>query len=372
MAVVNPVTVGVAVRTVGAAWNIITSGGGLNREQRAAIEAAQQAGYSVGVRGYRDPQGRVVSQKEVLRAGRAAQIALPDAPPAARPADPGYRPDLTEKRIPPLKRPPPAPRPPTARIPKIPGRFGRIIEGIVTVGGGILGSEAILRQIPPPAPKQPPPPPVNAAPPGASVPEIGYRPPFVAPPAPKQPPPPPVAQIPAAPLPAPAPPAPIDTDRLGPLDVYTPYASIPAAPAPTGTVTPAPRTVLGLSPAQLAGLAVPTLLALLAGSSSGGRRRRDPLTQPQPLAPGGPTLGLPFVPGLPGSGLTPGGYPIPSPWPGGGGLSFGPGGSRTGECECPPKRKRKPKQAREVCYSGTFIERASGLSKTRKRKVPCR
>jgi len=361
VAVVNPVTVGAAVRTVGAAWNILTAGGGLSKKERAAVEAAREQGYTIGPRGYRDPAGRTVSQADVISAGK-------------RPSDPGYRPDLTEKRIPPLKRPPPTPAPPSARVPKIPGRFGRIIEGVLTVGGGILGSETILRQFPPPAPKQPPPPPVTAppplaAPPGASWPEVGYRPPFVAPPAPKQPPPPPVAQLPAAPLPAPAPPAPIDTERLGPLDVYTPYASIPAAPAPTGTVTPAPRTVLGMSPAQLASLAVPTLLTLLAGSSS-GRRRRDPLTQPQPLAPGGPTLGLPFVPGLPGSGLTPGAFPLP--WPGGGGLSFGGGGSQTDRCECPPKRKRKPKGKREVCYSGRYIERASGLSKTKLRKIPCR
>jgi hypothetical protein len=365
--VVNPVTVGAAVRTVGAAWNIITSGGGLSRKERAAVQAAREQGYTIGPRGYRDPQGRLVTQADVISAGK-------------RPADPGYRPDLTEKRIPPLVRTPP---PKVPKVPKLPGRAGRILDTAVAVAGGTGLFEAIRggidlireRPLPAPSPKQPPPAPLPPAtlPPAAASPTetIGGRSPFTAPPGPKRAPPPPtVTQMPQTPLPAPAPPAPIDTDRLGPLDVYTPYASIPAAPAPTGTVTPAPRTVLGMSPAQLAGLAVPTLLALLAGSSSGGRRRRDPLTQPQPLAPGGPTLGLPFVPGLPGSGLTPGAFPLP--WPGGGGLSFGGGGSRTGECECPPKRKRKPKQAREVCYSGTFIERASGLSKTRKRKVPCR
>jgi hypothetical protein len=361
---VDPVTIGAAVRTVGAAWNIITGGGGLSKKERAAIEAARDQGYTTGARGYRDPSGRVVSQADVISAGK-------------RPSDPGYRPDLTEKRIPPLVRTPP---PKVPKVPKIPGRFGRIAEGIAAVAGGTGvfevirgGIERIGEREPLPEPTPPPAPaaPIPAPPAYASPNEIiGGRSPFYAPPGPKIQPPPPVAQIPATPLPAPAPPAPIDTERLGPLDVYTPYAAIPAPPAPSGSVTPAPRTVLGLSPAQLAGLAVPTLLALLAGSSSGGRRRRDPLTQPQPLAPGGPTLGLPFVPGLPGSGLTPGAFPLP--WPGGGGLSFSGGGSQTGECKCPPKRKRKQKQAREVCYSGTFIERASGLSKTRKRKVPCR
>jgi len=367
VAVVNPVTVGAAVRTVGAAWNIITSGGGLSRKERAAVEAAREQGYSIGARGYRDPQGRVVSQADVISAGK-------------RPSEPGYRPDLTEKRIPPLVRTPP---PKVPKVPKLPGRAGRILDTAVAVAGGTGLFEAIRggidlireRPLPAPSPKQPPPAPL---PPAAAAPNetIGGRSPFYQPPGAKQPAPQPVPR----PLPPPSDTPgilvddgddmPIDTDRLSPIDVYTPYAAIPAPPAPSGAVTPAPRTVLGMSPAQLASLAVPTLLALLAGSSSGGRRRRDPLTQPQPLAPGGPTLGLPFVPGLPGSGLTPGSFPLP--WPGGGGLSFGGGGSQTGECKCPPKRKRKPKQAREVCYSGTFIERASGLSKTRKRKVPCR
>jgi hypothetical protein len=183
----------------------------------------------------------------------------------------------------------------------------------------------------------------------------------------KTPPPPTVASPIPAPLPAPTPPAPIDTDRLGPLDVYTPYASIPAAPAPAGRPTATPRTILGLSPAQLASIAVPTLLALLAGRSTGRGRApgvSDPLTVPQ-TPPGFP---LPTIPGL---GLTPGSFPLPYP---GSELGGGGGGGRTLEDQCSElrKRKRKPKQAREVCYSGTFIERASGLSKTRKRKIPCR
>ncbi len=365
MAVINPVTVGVAVKYVGAAWNILSAGGGLNREQREAIEAARQAGYSTGVRGYRDPQGRVVSQKEVLRAGRAAQIALPDAP-GSRPSDPGYRPDLTEKRIPPLRRDPP---PKVPKVPKIPGRAGRIVDTAVAVAGGtgifeiIRGGIDLVRERTPTQPAaQLPPPPTLSAPPGASYPEIaGPRPPFLAPPAPKQPPPPPVAQLPRTPTPAPGPPAPFDTEGLSPINVYVPYASIPAAPAPSGSSAAAPRTVLGMSPAQLASLAVPTLLALLAGGSSRSRRR-DPLTVPQ-------TPALPGLPTIPGLGLTPGGFPLPFP---GGSFSGGGGGSSSGQCECPPKRKKGPPKRRTVCYSGRYIERASGLSKTKLRKVQCR
>lgn len=54
--------------------------------------------------------------------------------------------------------------------------------------------------------------------------------------------------------------------------------------------------------------------------------------------------------------------------------SFGgtPGkvGSKT--CECKPKRKKKPKVPRDVCYTGTYTERADGLTKLKRRKVPCR
>lgn len=49
----------------------------------------------------------------------------------------------------------------------------------------------------------------------------------------------------------------------------------------------------------------------------------------------------------------------------------GPGG----QCECPPGKQRKPKrrkQPRSVCYAGTYTERARGLAKRRRRRVPCR
>lgn len=45
----------------------------------------------------------------------------------------------------------------------------------------------------------------------------------------------------------------------------------------------------------------------------------------------------------------------------------------SGKCECPGKpKKRRKRKARDVCYSGRFIERLSGLQKYQKRKVPCR
>jgi len=46
--------------------------------------------------------------------------------------------------------------------------------------------------------------------------------------------------------------------------------------------------------------------------------------------------------------------------------------SRVRECECPEPKKRKPREPRSVCYSGTFTETRRGTRKRRKRKVPCK
>jgi hypothetical protein len=48
------------------------------------------------------------------------------------------------------------------------------------------------------------------------------------------------------------------------------------------------------------------------------------------------------------------------------------GGSRGKTCECRPKRRKGPKTSRSVCYTGTYIERADGITKLQKRKIPCR
>lgn len=333
-------------------------GGGISRADKERLEAGRRQGGYVRTRtGWIAPDGGRVTERTVIEAGRDILSRNPPGP-----GQPGYRPDLTETVA--DKKPPKVAKQP--RTPRIPGRAGRIIEGIATVAGGTGLFEVIRGGIervreptvtpPPPRPAAPPPPPASASPNEI----IGGRPPFYAPPTVKSPPPAPVPR-PAAPAPAPRPAAP-DLTGLEPIQIYTPYVIPPAAPAPSVTATAAPRSVLGLSPAQLAGIAVPTLLALLAGGA-GSRRRRDPLTVPQtPLLPG-----LPDIPGL---GLTPGSFPLP--WPGGSGIGGGGTLSATGQCECPPKRKRGPKKRRSVCYSGTYVERASGLSKSRKRKIPCR
>jgi hypothetical protein len=61
----------------------------------------------------------------------------------------------------------------------------------------------------------------------------------------------------------------------------------------------------------------------------------------------------------------------PQPEPAGAGLLGGGSFISSSSCECPPKRKGK-KRRRTVCYSGTYVERSSGLSKTKRRKIPCK
>jgi hypothetical protein len=108
---------------------------------------------------------------------------------------------------------------------------------------------------------------------------------------------------------------------------------------------------------------LPSLLAL--GGKSSSSRRRDPLTQPQVdnpiLNPGGaPATG----------GLTLDQSSVATYISGSfGGGSQGAVGTNTCECKAPRKKRRKKK--RSVCYSGTYIERADGTRKSKKRKVQC-
>jgi len=60
--------------------------------------------------------------------------------------------------------------------------------------------------------------------------------------------------------------------------------------------------------------------------------------------------------------------PLPSP--------AGPGytppyGTQTSNCDCGPKKKRKPAKPRTECYKGSYVEKARGLSKTKREKIPC-
>lgn len=130
-------------------------------------------------------------------------------------------------------------------------------------------------------------------------------------------------------LPAPSIPSP------GPLQLPAPAQ----LPAPTGFQLPdwARSTLLGLLP------------GLVSGITGGGRSFRDPLTPFRP--PGTDPL----------TGINTGMQPYPQT------------ASRSDRCDCRDQRKKKRKKKRRTeCYSGTYTEKASGLTKRKKRKVPCR
>lgn len=126
------------------------------------------------------------------------------------------------------------------------------------------------------------------------------------------------------------------------------FVSTRRLPIPAPVPAPPPPKPLWQT---LLPIAIPALLPFLRPDQGDKNvlRLTDPLTQPQ-------------------SGLT-GSNPYPvaygSPWGGGPGTP----GTNTCECKAPPKKRRKKK--RTVCYSGTYIERADGTRKTKKRKVKC-
>lgn len=137
-------------------------------------------------------------------------------------------------------------------------------------------------------------------------------------------------------------------DELG-GDIYVNQRRLPMPAAVPATPV---KTPLWL---QLLGFAGPALLgALMPGQ--GNRtvlRLTDPLTQPR-------TDGNPFpLTGVQTAVQSFGAF-------GGSGGAVG-----TNTCECKPPRKKGRRKKRTVCYSGTFIERADGTRKTKKRKVQC-
>lgn len=62
--------------------------------------------------------------------------------------------------------------------------------------------------------------------------------------------------------------------------------------------------------------------------------------------------------------------PLASPFSGGSAGSP-PTRTKTAQCDC-KKKPSKKKQPRNVCYRGTYTERANGLTKLKKEKIPCR
>jgi hypothetical protein len=130
-------------------------------------------------------------------------------------------------------------------------------------------------------------------------------------------------------------------EGLGDIFVSKRRMPIPTMPAP-----PKPLWM------QLIPLVGPALLPFLKPDQGNKNviRLTDPLTQPQ-------------------SGLTSSTSTMLSY-----GSAFGgtPGQVGTNTCECKAPRKKGRKKKRTTCYSGTYIERADGTRKTKKRKVPCK
>lgn len=131
--------------------------------------------------------------------------------------------------------------------------------------------------------------------------------------------------------------------ELEEIKIYRPYLPMPAPlPAPTWSsrVWSALPTV------------APLLLPLLTPAKKKPKLQNvlnytDPLTQIQ-------DAGLAFGPQV-------GDYGTPA------------GGQPDGQtCECGPKKKRGKKKPRTVCYRGTYTETASGLTKRKREKIPCR
>jgi len=94
--------------------------------------------------------------------------------------------------------------------------------------------------------------------------------------------------------------------------------------------------------------------------------RRAPLPAPLSFSPSPLTANDPiYRDPISDRGLTaplPAGLTFPTPLPG-----------PSDPCSCPPKgsRTRRKRKPRTVCYRGEYVEKANGLTKFRKRKIPC-
>lgn len=142
----------------------------------------------------------------------------------------------------------------------------------------------------------------------------------------------------------------IPSPKLEPVKVTAKRVPVPVAPPSVYS--------------QLLAKYGPTALPLLGGLLAKGKskkKRKAPGAGAIPSVPG-------LTPGLsPGLGLapSPADYPLFS-----GGNYFDSTPSQN--CDCGPKKKRKPKKKRTKCYTGRFTERANGLRKYEKRSIPCR
>ena len=174
-------------------------------------------------------------------------------------------------------------------------------------------------------------------------------------------------------------------DRLAPPPAATtqpaepeperPPGVIPDSFDPTEVVVSAPRPQPGTLAPPVVGLPVPIV------SIPSPLGLTGPTANPEPL-PTDVDLATPLQ--MPGPAAT----PLPTEFTLADPLRFTdpiltgsiPGGvgsppRSSDPCNCrpqQPKKRKKKKDPREVCYAGTYIERSKSLSKSPKRKVPCR
>jgi hypothetical protein len=137
------------------------------------------------------------------------------------------------------------------------------------------------------------------------------------------------------PLPTPGP--------LGQPDIPTPYAPPLTGPEPTPRPEPSPRP----QPRPLP----------------------EPYPKPEPL--GNP---LPFAPFAPPKPFPPSKQvPLPKPTPAPDAPPREALDLNPKRCQCPKqeKKEKKERKEREVCYSGTYRELKKGLSKHRRKEIPC-
>lgn len=185
----------------------------------------------------------------------------------------------------------------------------------------------------------------------------------------------------------PAPPAEIDEpEPLEEVVVNAPRPPRPVAPRPPPVLLEPFPTVTGLPFVDVPG-------GDLAGPAAAPRTPTTPrpLTLATPLdwslpefftpllptpAPTPTPSPLPRTPGSPTStpGPRPIDVPLPLPGPSGGTPFVNPPNTPGDPCRCgpnQPKKKRKKRKPRSVCYRGTYYEGPNSTRKYRKERIPC-
>ncbi len=135
-------------------------------------------------------------------------------------------------------------------------------------------------------------------------------------------------------------PSPQPSPRAAPVPAPMPYFAPVPAPQPTPR---GPDTRTRVPASTVSNLFAPIFAT--------------PVNTPTPNMTGVPSL-LPFLQGQPE-------FFAPS-------LTDAKTDAKTSKCSCPkPEKKKKPREPREVCWTGTYREKSKSTSKSRRRKIPC-